>query len=198
MGRKDAHTNRKSSDSFELGGKDLSEKNYSIKENTDFFGWLEGKVKLPLFGCGIRFHVKGNDNVYAVRCAEYFEKITAENVREHTALYKCLEALVQYVADLLEDGDFDLGEMVFDEDSTVEELIKLLTPTTLIFERSAYLSEEDCPIAYSIKFCLTPVPDEVMEIALHGDIPVYVGEYSGVSAWNDKLLKKKWNYARDI
>lgn len=198
MGRKANHTWRKSTDNFELKERDLHDNNFSIKESTDFFGWLEGKVNLPLFGCGIRFHVKGNDSAYALRCAEYFEKITAENLREHTALYACLTALVQYVADLLDDGDFDLGETVFDEDSSVEDLLKIISPASLTFERSAYLSEEDCPIAYSIKFSLAPVPDEVMEIALHGDEPVYVGEYRGVSPWNDKLLKKKWNYARDI
>lgn len=198
MGRKANHTWRKSTDNFELKERDFHDNNFSIKESTDFFGWLEGKVNLPLFGCGIRFHIKGNDSAYALRCAEYFEKITAENLREHTALYACFTALVQYVADLLDDGDFDLGEIVFDEDSSVDDLIKLLTPTALTFERSAYLTEEECPIAYSIKLSLAPVPDEVMEIALHGDEPVYVGEYRGVSPWNDKLLKKKWNYARDI
>lgn len=178
----------------------MHENNYSIKESTDFFGWLEGKVNLPLFGCGIRFHVKGNDSAYALRCAEYFEGITVENIKEHTTLYACLEALVKYVADMQEEhsGEFDIGDLVFDEDSSVEDLLKIIAPTSLTFERSAYLSEEDCPIAYSIKLSFTPVPDEVMEIALHGDEAVYVGEYRGVSPWNDKLLKKKWNYARDI
>lgn len=198
MGRKATHTWRKSTDNFELNERDLYDNNYSIKENTDFFGWLEGKVNLPLFGCGIRFHVKGEDSVYALRCAEHFEGITAANLKEHAALYACLEALVRYAADLLDDGDFDLGETVFDEDSSVDDLIKLLVPTALTFERDTYISEEDCPIAYSLKLCLAPVPDEVMEIALHGDEPVYVGEYRGVSPWNDKLRKKKWNYARDI
>lgn len=201
MGRKDAHTNRKSSDSFELdirNNRDLSENNYSIKENTDFFGWLEGKVNLPLFGCGIRFHVKGDDSVYALRCAEFIEKITPENLRGHTALYKCFEALAEYVAELIADNDFDLGDVVFDEDSSVDDLIKILEPTALTFERDTYLSEEDCPVAFSLKLCLAPVPDEVMEIALHGDVPVYVGEFRGVSPWNEKLLKKKWNYARDL
>lgn len=198
MGRKANHTHRKSTDNFELKERDLHDNNYSIKESVDFFGWLEGKVNLPLFGCGIRFHVKGNDSVYAMSCAEYFEGITAENIKEHAALYACLEALVQYVADLLDDGDFDLGETVFDENSSVEDLIKLLVPTALTFERDTYLSEEDCPVAFSLKICLAPVPDEMMEIALHGDAPIYVGEYRGVSPWNEKLLKKKWNYARDI
>lgn len=37
-----------------------------------------------------------------------------------------------------------------------------------------------------------------MEIALHGDTAVYAGEFRGVSPWNEKLLKKKWNYAKGI
>lgn len=176
----------------------MSEKNYSIKENADHFGWLEGKAELPLFGCRIRFHVKGTDEVYARRCAEYFERITGENLEKHTALYTCLEALVRYVADMLDEhsGEFDLGDVEFDEDSTVNDLLRLITPESVTFERASYVSEEECPIAYSIKFSFSPVPDEVMEIALHGDVPIYVGEYRGVSAWNEKLLKKKYNYLR--
>lgn len=198
MGIKSMHTNRQSSDNFETGGRDLRENNYSIKENTEFYGRLEGKVNLPLFGCGIRFHVKGDDSVYAVRCAEFIEKITVENLREYHTLYKCFEKLAEYVVDLLDESDFDLGDAVFDEDSSVEDLIKILSPTALVFERDTYVVEEECPIAFSLKLCLAPVPDEVMEIALHGDVPVYVGEFRGVSPWNEKLLKKKWNYARDI
>lgn len=193
-----SYTTRKSSDSFDLRESDMRENNYSIKESADYFGRLEGKVNLPLFNCGIRFHVKGNDSVYALRCAENFEGITAENLKEQTALCTCLEALVKYAADMLDEhsGEFDTGDLFFDENSTVDDLLKIITPTGLVFERSAYLSEEDCPIAYSIKFSFVPVPDEIMEIALHGDIPIYAGEYRGVSAWNDKLLKKKYNYLR--
>ena len=176
----------------------MHEKNYSIKESADYFGWLEGKLNLPLFGCGIRFHVKGNDSIYALRCADHLEGITAENLKEHTALYACLDALVKYAADMPDEhsGEFDTGDLFFDEYSTVDDLLKIITPLGLMFERSAYLPEEDCPIAYSVKFSFVPVPDEIMEIALHGDIPIYAGEYRGVSVWNDKLLKKKYNYLR--
>ena len=176
----------------------MSDKNYSLKEHADFFGWREGRLEMPLFGCNVRFHVKGNDEVYARRCAEYFENITAENLSEHNALCTCLEALVSYVSDMLDEhsGEFDLGDVVFDQNSTVSDLLKVITPESITFERSSYVSEEECPIAYSIKFSFAPVPDEVMEIALHGDVAVYAGEYRGVSAWNEKLLKKKYNYLR--
>lgn len=191
-------TRRNNSDSLELRERDMHENNFSIQESTDFFGRLEGKVNLPLFGCGIRFHVKGDDSVYALRCAEYIENVTPENLRGHTALYRCFEALAEYVAELIADNDFDLGDVVFDEDSSVDDLIKILEPTALTFERDTYVVEEECPIAFSLKLSLAPVPDEVMEIALHGDVPIYVGEFRGVSPWNEKLLKKKWNYARGI
>lgn len=193
-----SYTTQKSSDSFDLKESDMHENNHSIKENTDYFGRLEGEVNFPLFGCRMRFHVKGNDPVYALRCAEYFELITAENLKEHTALYACLEALVGYVAEMLDEhiGEFELGGFFFDRYSTVDDLLKIITPTSLTFERSAYLSEEDCPIAYSIKFSFAPVPDEIMELAVRGDEAIYAGEYRGVSPWNDKLLKKKYNYIR--
>lgn len=176
----------------------MYDNNFSIKESTDYFGWIEGNVNLQLFGCRMRFHVKSADVIYARRCAEYFEAITADNLKEHPALYTCLEALAGYVSDMLDEhgGEFELGELFFDENSSVDDLLKIITPASLTFERSTYLPEEDCPIAYSIKFSFKPVPDEVMEIALHGDEAVYAGEFRGVSPWNDKLLKKKYNYLR--
>lgn len=186
-------TKNKGTDGFDI--KDDHENNYSIKPSEDFFGQLEGKTGFPLFNCGIRFHVKSDDPIYARRCAQYIETITAESLEEHTALYTCLEALVKYVADMLDEhsGEFELGDLFFDEYSSVGDLLKLIVPMGLTFERSAYIPEEDCPIAFSIKFGFAPVPDELMEIALHGDVPVYAGEYRGVSPWNDKLLKKKYN-----
>lgn len=176
----------------------MSENNYSIKESTDYFGRLEGTVNLPLFGCGMRFQVKGDDSIYALRCAKYLDGITPDNLNEHTALYSCLEALVKYVADLLDEhrGEFELGDFFFDEYSTVGDLLKIITPTGLTFERSAYFPEEECPIAFSMKFSFNPVPDEIMELALHGDEPVYAGELRNVSPWNEKLRKLKYNYIK--
>lgn len=189
-------TNNKGSDAFWTSGG--AENDYSIKQSEDFFGQLEGNVRSPLFNCGIRFHVKGDDPIYARRCAEYIEAVTAENLKEQTALYSCLEALVKYAVDMLEErGDeLDLGDLIFDENSTVDDLLKLIAPTGLEFERSDYIAEEECPIAFSMKLAFTPVADEYMEIALHGDEPVYAGEYRDVSPWNEKLLKKKYNYLK--
>ena len=195
---KNLHTRRESTESFDLKNLNTKDKNYCIKINTDHFGWLEGKINFSLFGCGIRFHVNCDDDVYARRCAEYLESITKDNITRHTAMYACLEALVKYVADMLDEhsGEFDLGDLIFDENSTVEELIGIITPMELIFERSGFMSGDECPPAFSLKLGFSPVPDEVMEIALHGDVPIYAGEYRGVSAWNENLLKKKYNYLR--
>ena len=172
------------------------DKNYSLKESEKYFRALEGKLRSPLFGKELAFVAKGCDDVYAVRCAEYFEGITPENLAEHTAFHKALSALVEYLADLLDEDDYDIGDVDFDEDSTVEDLLKLVEPTALVFEKLGLLSDDECPVAFSLKLGFLPVPDESMEIALHGDEAIYAGEFSGVSPWNDKLLKKKWNYLR--
>lgn len=193
-------TRRESSDSFKLKESDMHDNNYSINESADYFGWLEGKMNFPLFGCGIRFHVKGNDELYARRCAEYVEGITAENLAEYPVLNALFGALGEYVIDLLDERgeEFELGDFAYDEDSPITDLLKAITPAGLTFERFSYLSEEECPPAFSLKLSFDPVPDELMEIALHGDVAVYAGEFRGVSPWNEKLLKKKWNYARGI
>ncbi len=170
--------------------------NYSLRESPDYFGCLEGRLYSPLFGCELPFLAKGCDEVYAERCAEYFESVRADNLSEHAAFSATLKALVKYVADLLDDhrGEFDIGDVVFDEYSSVGDLLKIISPSSLTFERFGYLSDEECPVAFSLKLIFAPVPDEVMEIALHGNEPVYAGELRGVNPWNDKLLKKKYNY----
>ena len=189
-----SYTKRKSSESYELKESDLHDNNYSIKESADYFGDVEGKLRFTLFGCGIAFRVKGDDVVYARRCAEYIEGITAENIAEYPAMNALFKALGRYVADLLEErGDeWELDSFTFGEDTELADVIKLLTPAGLIFERHQCLSEEDSPIAFSLKLSFDPVPDEIAEIAAHGDVPVYAGEYRGVSPWNERVLKKKW------
>lgn len=191
-----SHTNRKSSESFELKNSDLHDKNYSIKESADYFGDLEGKVNFTLFGCGISFRVKGDDIIYARRCAEYFEGITAENIAEYPAMNVLFEALGRYISDLLDErgDDWELGGFVFDDEPALADILKVLTPVGLIFERHPCLSEEESPIAFSLKLSFDPVPDEIAEIAAHGEVPVYAGEYRGVSPWNERVLKKRWNY----
>ena len=58
---------------------------YSLCESKAYFGCLDGRLRSPLFGHEIEFLVKGGDETYGVRCAEYFEKITAENLEAERA-----------------------------------------------------------------------------------------------------------------
>lgn len=169
------------------------DKNYSLYES-DRRNCIEGELFSPLFGQKIRFTAKGCDEIYAVRCAEHFETITIDTVRENAELSVLADGAAAYILDLIEENDFDLGNFSFDEDTPSAEIFKYLTPAALVFEKHDLLDDEDCPIAFSLKLSFDPVPDEAVEIALHGDVPVYAGEYRGVSPWNDRLLKKKWNY----
>lgn len=173
-------------------------KDYSLS-STSYFNCLDGRLESPLFGRKIPFLAKNCDDIYALRCAEYFEGITPENLAEYPALIKLFAALGEYLTDMLEErGDnFDIGDFEYDGNASVTDLLKVLSPERLVFERFGYLTDEDCPPAFSLKLSFNPVPDEIMEIALHGDVAVYAGEFRGVSPWNEKLLKKKWNYARD-
>lgn len=167
--------------------------NFSPHES-DRYNCLEGELYSPLFGRKIVFFAKGCDSVYAVRCAEYFKTVTLDNIRTSAELSRLADGAAAYILELVEENDFELGSFAFDEDSPSEEIFKFLSPAGLVFERFKLLDDEDCPIAFSLKMSFDPVPDECVEIALHGDVPVYAGEYRGVSPWNDRLIKKSWNY----
>ncbi len=169
------------------------DKNYCLRES-ERFNCLEGEIYSPLFGRKIIFLAKGCDSVYALRCAEYFESVTEDTVRGDAALAALADGAAAYILELIEENDFELGDFTFDEDIPSVEIFKFLTPAVLVFERFKLLDDEDCPIAFSLKMSFDPVPDEAVEIAVHGDVPVYAGEYRGVSPWNDRLLKKSWNY----
>lgn len=166
---------------------------YSLRES-GYYNCLEGELYSPLFGCRIHFIAKGCDELYAVRCAEYFESLTEDTVRGKAELSALAEGAVAYILDLIKENDFDLGSFTFDEDTQSVEIFKVLSPYSLVFEKHSLLDDEDCPIAFSLRMSFDPVPDESVEIAVHGDVPVYAGEYRGVSPWNDRLLKKSRNY----
>lgn len=170
----------------------MSEK-YSLRES-DYYGCLEGELFSPLFGCKIRFIAKNCDNIYAERCAKYFESVTEEFAQNDEVFSRLSDGAAAYILDLIEDNDFELGGFAFDDNSPSVGIFKWLVPQLLVFEKFKLLDDEDCPIAFSVKLSFDPVPDELAEIAAHGDVPVYAGEYRGVSPWNDKLLKKSWNY----
>lgn len=121
---------------------------------------LSGRAAaVSLFGKETEFLVKGGE-VYGMRCAELFEGITADNLAEYPAVNALFKALGEYVIDLLDDrGDeFELGGFSYDEDTPVTELIKALSPVGLTFERSGLLSDEECPVAFSLKMSFSPFP----------------------------------------
>ena len=117
--------------------------NYSLCESKAYFGCLDGRLKSPLFGGDIVFLVKGNDELYARRCAEFFEGITMDNLEEYPTLNALFGALGEYVIDLLDERgeDFELGDFAYDEDSPTTDLLKAVMPAGLTFERFSYLSE---------------------------------------------------------
>ncbi len=165
---------------------------YKIHESKGYFGRLEGVVNSALFGCEIPFLTsKSSGEEYARRCAGYFESLTLEN----ETFKAVLDAAAEYLTDFLdENGDsFEFNNSNYEQISAGS-IVMLCTPEQLNFEQHDLLSEEDSSIAFALKLRLKELPDEIFEIAMREDTPVYAGEYRGVSPWNDKLLKKKWNY----
>lgn len=165
---------------------------YKIHESKGYFGRLEGVVSSALFGCAVPFFTsKGSGAEYARRCAEYFERLTLEN----DTFRVVLDAAAEYLTDFLDENSdsFELNKLNYEQISPGS-IVMLCTPEQLIFEQHDLLSEEESPVAFALKLRLKELPDEIFEIAMRENMPVYAGEYRGVSPWNDKLLKKKWNY----
>ena len=164
---------------------------YFIRESEHYFNRLEGVLRSELFGERISFEAKKCGEIYAERCADFFEKLTLEN----EIFSELVRAGIDYIADLLDErGDeFDLGVEYYEE-ITAENFVKMTIPQWIVFERHELLSDEECPAAFSIKMALRAVPDEIFELAMQEEKAIYAGEYRGVSPWNDRLLKKKWNY----
>ncbi len=165
---------------------------YGLHESRGYFGRIEGKVRIELFDCEIPFMaMKDCDEIYARRCAEYIEKITCED----ETLHRVFEVAADYLTDFFNEhsGEFDIDESVY-ESITAEDIPKLCVPFDLLFERHDLLSDEESPVAFTMKLRLRELPDEEFQIAMREDTPVYVGECRNISLWNDNLLKKKWNY----
>ncbi len=164
---------------------------YSFRVSEKYFNRLEGVLNSKLFGGNIPFEAKNCDESYAKRCAEFFEKLSIEN----DAFFELIDGGMDYVLDLIEERgeEFDLGGDM-DEEFTPERFVEITVPDVVVFERHELLTNEDSPIAFSMKMHLRAVPDETFELAMQEDKAIYAGEYRGVSPWNEKLLKKKWNY----
>lgn len=165
---------------------------YELRESGGYFGRLEGKVYSAIFGCKIPFLTSKNcGEEYARRCAEFFEGLSLSNEAFNRVLSAAGEYLVDFFDERGDEFDFiteDLSEI------TAEKVVELSEPVSLVFEKNGLLSDEDSPPAFSLKKRLKELPDEIFEIALREDFPVYAGEFSGVSPWNERLLKKKQNF----
>lgn len=170
------------------------DKTLFFRESQDYFGCMEGVVNSPLFHKDIPTLAKKCEEVYIRRCIQYFESFHNES---RAVLEQLLRATKAYLIDLLEEyeDEFDLGEgFTFDEDSDLNEVLTLIKPEQLVFEKLGVLTDEDAPPVFALKLCFSPVPDQTMEWAVRDGQVIYVGEYRGVSPWNEKLAKKKWNY----
>ncbi len=165
---------------------------FELRESSGYFGRLEGKVYSAIFGCKIPFLTSKNcGEEYARRCAEFFEGLSLSDEAFNRIFSAAGEYLVDFFEERGDEFDFiteDLSEI------TAETVVELSEPVSLAFEKNSLLSDEDCPPAFSLKMRLKELPDEIFEIAMREDYPVYAGEYGGVSPWNERLLKKKYNY----
>ena len=166
---------------------------YSIHNSEKYFNCLEGTLHSKLFDMNVPFQAKNCEEVYAKRCAELFEKLDLDS----EAFSELVYAGIDYVNDLLDErGDeFDLGEEL--DEITPEDFLRITEPVVIVFEMHDLLTEDDSPVGFSIKMRLRAVPDELFELAMQQERAIYAGEYRGVSPWNDKLLKKKWNYVEE-
>ena len=173
-----------------MDGPEQSVSRFSIRSSKKHYNRLEGVVYSNLFEMKISFEAKNCEEVYAVRCAKYFEELTFDN----EAFSELVYAGIDYLNDLFDErGDeFDLGEE-FDE-ITPEDFLRITAPVVIVFEKHSLLTDDDSPIGFSIQMRLREVADEFFELAMQEEKPIYAGEYRGVSPWNEKLLKKKWNY----
>lgn len=178
------------------GGGMIMNNGYSLKMSGRYFNAIEGELFSPLFGRKVRFLAKNCDEIYAARCAEYFESIDEAAVRSRSELSALAEGAAAYILELIEENEFELDGFEFGEDTPSEEIFRSLSPLSLIFSRHPLLDDEDCPIAFALKMSFDPVPDEGVEIAVHGDVPVYAGEFRGADPWDDRLLKKSGNYLK--
>lgn len=158
-------------------------------ESADFFNTTEGVIitdsgnEIGLFGKKV-----GED--YLRKCAEYFGQLPAE-LRETLC-----EASAAYLTDIVEEHaeEYDTDYL---PELTSRNVLTFLKPVELRTEAHDILSEEDMPPAFSLKLEFTPVPVEAVEWVVRGEDAMYVGEYRGVSPWNDNLSGKRWNYIRE-
>lgn len=165
-----------------------------FNESSNFYGSLEGRIRSELFGCEIWAVAKKCGEGYARRCTAHLDSMPDE------LLETLQEATLAYLIDLLDEheGEYELPAHFFlDEESSADEVMHWIKPQQIVFD-NGILSDDDAPPAFSIKLVFTPVPDEFIEWVVRDTTAVYVGEYNDISPWNEKIMKKKWNYINAV
>lgn len=157
--------------------------------SADFFNTTEGVIFTDAEN-EIRLLGKKVGETYLIKCAEYFCQLPAE-LRETLC-----EATAEYLTDTIEEhaDEYDIDYL---PEINAGNVLTFLRPVELRTEAHDILSEEDMPPAFSVKLEFTPVPVELAEWVVRGDDAMYVGEYRGLSPWNDNLSGKRWNYIRE-
>lgn len=169
-------------------------KDVFFRPSANFFGSMEAELDLKLFGTRVRTIARRCGEVYGRRCAAYLDDLPEK------LLDTLQRATLAYLIDLLDEheGEFELPTgLILDEDTDPAEVMHWITPVQAVLD-NGILSEEDAPPAFSIKLLFRPVPDEFLEWTVRDDTAVYVGEYADVSPWNEKIMKKKWNYINAV
>lgn len=155
-------------------------------ESADYFNTIEGVLYSSRFGAEVMLYGKNVSEEYLTRCADYFDTLPGE-ISE-----KLRQATAAYLNDMLEEH---AGEFAFDViEFNAQNVAPFIVPVELHTQSFRLLSEEDSPAAFSVKFAFSPVADQYIEWTVRGEQAVYAGEYIGVSPWDEKILRKSWNY----
>lgn len=155
-------------------------------ESADYFNTIEGVLYSSRFGAEVMLYGKNVSEEYLTRCADYFDTLPGE-ISE-----KLRQATAAYLNDMLEEH---AGEFAFDViEFNAQNVAPFIVPVELHTQSFRLLSEEDSPAAFSVKFAFSPVADQYIEWTVRGEQAVYAGEYIGVSPWDEKILRRSWNY----
>lgn len=146
--------------------------------------FYESKTHFDLFDRDIQVYVgRDSENIdfaYAQRCAESLNNMPEKLIDE---LCKCSTRYCEEFCD-------DVGENP-PEIKTSRDILKYIYPTTLVVDE-----QRDGDIVLHLECNCEWEPEHGLEWLVKGDRVLYVGAYSGESAYCDEeQLQKPWNYA---
>ncbi len=169
-------------------------KDVFFKPSKDFYGSMEAEIHWSLFNRDVWAIGRKCGEVYARRCTQHIENLPEEMIA------KLQEATLLYLIDFLDEHEDELElptGLILDEETDPAEIMHWVRPVLITYDKGV-LSDEEAPPAISIKLMFTAVPDEFLEWVIRDNMIVYIGEYDDISPWNDKIMKKKWNYINAI